>query len=82
MSDKAKMLIAGCGDEAKDIFYRSSFCLSREEIKESSDQGFKEYIAIPANAQDGYSWQKLFSEILTQYFAHDADITPKNLRAS
>ncbi len=78
------MLMAARDNGVKEILYSSSACVYPEEIQEeimdAESQGLKEHTAIPANPQDGYGWEKLFSEIITQYFANDFELNPRICR--
>ena len=69
------MLQAMKDNDVKDILYSSSACVYPQEIqadiKDAASQGLKESDAIPADPQDGYGWEKLFSEMITKYFAQD-----------
>jgi GDP-D-mannose 3',5'-epimerase len=40
----------------------------------------KEHMAYPANPEDGYGWEKLFSEILTHYYEKDFNIDSRVCR--
>lgn len=69
-------LLLACKDlGVKEIFYSSSACVYpleiQSEIKNSLEQGLKEHHAYPANPEDGYGWEKLFSEIITKYYSED-----------
>lgn len=78
------MLMAARDEGVKQILYSSSACVYPEEIQEeildAASQGLKEHTAIPANPQDGYGWEKLFSEIITHYFAKDFSLEPRICR--
>jgi nucleoside-diphosphate-sugar epimerase len=78
------MLMACRENGVKDILYSSSACIYpleiQSEIKSSKDQGLKESDAYPANPEDGYGWEKLFSEIITDYFRKDFGINPRVCR--
>ena len=69
------MLQAARDRDVPEILYSSSACIYpqeiQSEIKDSSSQGLKESDAYPANPEDGYGWEKLFSEIITDYFRQD-----------
>mgnify|MGYP001292248919 CR=1 FL=1 len=69
------MLMAARDNNVKQILYSSSACVypieTQSEIKDAKNQGLKEIDAIPANPEDGYGWEKLFSEIITSYFSKD-----------
>jgi len=64
--------------------YSSSACVypvyAQDEVKDSEAQGLKESDAYPAECEDGYGWEKLFSEILTKYFYQDFGIEPRMCR--
>ncbi|MCG8526665.1 MAG: NAD-dependent epimerase/dehydratase family protein [Opitutales bacterium] len=78
------MLMAARDNGVSEILYSSSACVYPEEIQEeildAEAQGLKENTAIPANPQDGYGWEKLFSEIITHYFARDFNLNPRICR--
>ena len=78
------ILMACRENGVKDVLYSSSACIYPEEIqkeiKDSKAQGLKESDAYPANPEDGYGWEKLFSEIITDYFKKDFDINPRVCR--
>ncbi len=69
------MLQAARDRRVPEILYSSSACIYpqeiQSEIKDSASQGLKEADAYPANPEDGYGWEKLFSEIITNYFQQD-----------
>lgn len=57
------------------IFYSSSACAYPEHIQRAVDSpAIKESDAYPAAPQDGYGWEKLFSEIITQHAAKDHNL--------
>ena len=67
--------------DTKEIFYSSSACAYPEDIQESVDSvALKESDAYPANPQDGYGWEKLFSEIITKYSIKDCGTNPRIFR--
>jgi nucleoside-diphosphate-sugar epimerase len=72
------MLMAARDNGVHEILYSSSACVypveAQSEIKDAQAQGLKEKDAYPANPEDGYGWEKLFSEIITQYFDRDFGI--------
>lgn len=78
------MLMACRDNNVKDILYSSSACIypleSQTEIKNASQQGLKEEMAYPANPEDGYGWEKLFSEIITHYFEQDHKLNTRVCR--
>jgi len=53
-------------------FYSSSACIYPQHMQTSSDiTPLKESDAYPADAEEGYGWEKLFTEKLCQYYQHD-----------
>lgn len=63
------------------IFYSSSACAYPEHIQQDVDcPAIKESDAYPAAPQDGYGWEKLFSEIITQYGAKEHNINARIAR--
>ena len=65
----------------KEIFYSSSACAYPQEIQGDVDSvALKESDAYPANPEDGYGWEKLFSEIITDYSIKDCGINPRVFR--
>lgn len=66
------MLIASkeCGIER--FFYASSACVyNGEKQTDPANPGLKEADAYPALAEDGYGWEKLFSERMCRHFSED-----------
>jgi GDP-D-mannose 3',5'-epimerase len=66
------MLIASkeCGIER--FFYASSACVyNGEKQTDPENPGLKEADAYPAMAEDGYGWEKLFSERMCRHFKED-----------
>ncbi len=54
------------------IFYSSSACAYPASVQsEINAKAIREGDAYPAKPEDGYGWEKLFSEIITQYGARD-----------
>ena len=81
---QAHMLMAARDNGVKEILYSSSACIYPQEIqsdiKDAASQGLKERTAYPANPEDGYGWEKLFSEILTSYYGKDFNIDSRVCR--
>jgi GDP-D-mannose 3', 5'-epimerase len=78
-------LVMACRDNGvKNIMYSSSACVypleAQSEIKDSKGQALAENDAYPANPEDGYGWEKLFSEIITGYFEKDFGLNPRICR--
>jgi len=71
---------------AKDLgidrfFYASSACVyNGEKQQETDNPGLKEADAYPAQAEDGYGWEKLFSERMCRHFREDYGINTRVAR--
>lgn len=58
------------------FFYASSACVyNGDKQKDVDNPGLKEEDAYPALAEDGYGWEKLFSERMCRHFDEDYGIT-------
>ena len=72
-------LMAARDNGVKEILYSSSACIYpleiQADIKDAKSQGLKESDAYPANPEDGYGWEKLFSEIITHYFSQKQSLS-------
>lgn len=59
-------------NDVKKYFYASSACVYNQSLQmESSNPGLKESDAYPADPEDGYGWEKLFSERMCKHFFED-----------
>jgi GDP-D-mannose 3', 5'-epimerase len=73
-------------EAAKDLgveryFYASSACVYAADKQLSPDiPGLKESDAYPAMPEDGYGWEKLFSERMCRHFSEDFDLTTRVAR--
>ncbi|HYL77544.1 MAG TPA: NAD-dependent epimerase/dehydratase family protein [Bryobacteraceae bacterium] len=57
---------------AKRFFYSSSACVyNGDKQRDTNCPGLKEEDAYPALAEDGYGWEKLFSERMCRHFRED-----------
>ncbi len=66
------MLIAAQAKGVKRFFYSSSACVYNGEKQTSPDVvALKESDAYPALPEDGYGWEKLFSERMCRHFEED-----------
>lgn len=66
------MLQAAQQAGVKRFFYSSSACVYNGEKQTDADNpGLKEEDAYPALAEDGYGWEKLFSERMCRHFHED-----------
>ena len=63
------MLMACKKFEVKRYFFSSSACAYNKDLQnDTSISGLKESDAYPANPEDGYGWEKLFSERMCRHF--------------
>src|SRR5580700_6056458 len=66
------MLQAALKHGCKKYFYSSSACVyNADKQKTFEAPGLKEKDAYPALAEDGYGWEKLFSERMCRHFRED-----------
>lgn len=66
------MLMAARHCGASRFFYSSSACVyAGYKQKETDNPGLKEEDAYPADPEDGYGWEKLFSERMCRHFMED-----------
>ncbi len=66
------MLQAALKHDVKRFFYASSACVyNAEKQKTFEAPSLKEEDAYPAMAEDGYGWEKLFSERMCRHFRED-----------
>lgn len=66
------MLLASKNAAVKRFFYSSSACVySLDKQKNADISGLREIDAYPANPEDGYGWEKLFSERMCRHFRED-----------
>ena len=69
------LLIASKEDKVKRYFFSSSACAYNKSIQqEVFIDGLKEKDAYPADPEDGYGWEKLFSERMCRHFMEDYGI--------
>jgi GDP-D-mannose 3', 5'-epimerase len=65
----------------KRFFYASSACVYNGEKQTDPDNpGLKESDAYPALAEDGYGWEKLFSERMCRHFREDFGLVTRVAR--
>jgi GDP-D-mannose 3', 5'-epimerase len=70
------MLMAAREAEVKRFFYASSACVYNAQRQTKSDViPLKESDAYPALPEDGYGWEKLFSERMCRHFEEDFGLT-------
>lgn len=66
------MLLAAKDAGVKRFFYSSSACVYAADKQTDADvTALKEEDAYPAMAEDGYGWEKLFSERMARHFMED-----------
>jgi nucleoside-diphosphate-sugar epimerase len=66
------MLQAAQKSGAERFFYSSSACVyNAEKQRDVQNPGLKEEDAYPAMPEDGYGWEKLFSERMCRHFTED-----------
>jgi len=69
------LLIACKENEIKKYFFSSSACAyNKTKQKKVFIEGLKEGDAYPADPEDGYGWEKLFSERMCRHFMEDYGI--------
>ncbi len=66
---------------AEDYFYASSACVYAEDKQlDAENPGLKESDAYPAMPEDGYGWEKLFSERMCRHFREDFGLRTRAAR--
>ncbi len=66
------LLRASVGDRVTRYFFASSACVYPAGAQDSVDAApLKESDAYPADPEDGYGWEKLFSERMCRHFTED-----------
>jgi GDP-D-mannose 3', 5'-epimerase len=75
------LLIAGRDEGVDRHFFSSSACIYNTDLQKESDvTGLKEEDAYPALPEDGYGWEKLFSERMCRNFQDDYGIETRVAR--
>jgi GDP-D-mannose 3', 5'-epimerase len=75
------MLEAARENGVERYFYSSSACIYPDYRQESPDiAGLKEEDAYPAAPEEGYGWEKLFTEKLCQYYTEDHGLATRVAR--
>jgi nucleoside-diphosphate-sugar epimerase len=75
------MLVAGKEAGVKRFFYSSSACVYAADKQTSTDViPLKEADAYPAMPEDGYGWEKLFTERMCRHFREDYGLTARVAR--
>tara|TARA_A100001015_G_scaffold315825_1_gene428590 strand:+ start:2935 stop:3927 length:993 start_codon:yes stop_codon:yes gene_type:complete len=74
-------LRASLVNSVKRYFFSSSACVyNGSKQKETFVEGLKETDAYPADPEDGYGWEKLFSERMCRHFTEDFGLETRVLR--
>ena len=75
------MLQAAQASGVQRYFYSSSACVyNAEKQRDPLNPGLKEEDAYPALAEDGYGWEKLFSERMCRHFREDFGLRTRMAR--
>lgn len=75
------MLLAARACGATRFFFSSSACVyAGYKQKETNNPGLKEDDAYPADPEDGYGWEKLFSERMCRHFREDFGLETRIVR--
>ena len=75
------LLRACLKNNIKKYFFSSSACVyNGQKQKETFVPGLKEEDAYPAEPEDGYGWEKLFSERMCRHFTEDFGLPTRVLR--
>jgi GDP-D-mannose 3', 5'-epimerase len=75
------MLVAAREAAVERFFYSSSACVYAAEKQTNADVvALRESDAYPAMPEDGYGWEKLFSERLCRHFREDYGLTTRIAR--
>ncbi len=75
------LLMAARQSGARRYFYASSACVYNADKQRSVDvTALKEEDAYPAMAEDGYGWEKLFSERMCRHFREDFGLVTRVAR--
>ncbi|MDR0748576.1 MAG: NAD-dependent epimerase/dehydratase family protein [Tannerellaceae bacterium] len=75
------LLVAARALGVSRFFYASSACVyAAYKQTETENPGLKEEDAYPAMPEDGYGWEKLFSERMCRHFMEDFGITTRVAR--
>jgi len=66
-------LLKACREnKVKKYFFSSSACAYNKDLQQDPDiEGLREEDAYPAMPEDGYGWEKLFSERMCRHFMED-----------
>jgi nucleoside-diphosphate-sugar epimerase len=75
------LLLAAKNANVSKFFFASSACVYNASMQETTENpGLKEIDAYPAMPEDGYGWEKLFSERMCRHFYEDYGIETRVAR--
>ena len=75
------LLMAAKDAAVENYFFASSACVYAADKQTNTDNpGLKEEDAYPAMPEDGYGWEKLFSERMCKHFLEDYEINTRVAR--
>lgn len=75
------MLEASRLNEVQRLLYTSSACVYPQYLQNEADvTPLKEEDAYPADAEDGYGWEKLWTERLCRHYTEDYDLPTRVVR--
>jgi GDP-D-mannose 3',5'-epimerase len=75
------LLQAALQHDVERFFFSSSACVyAADKQIDPNNPGLKESDAYPAMPEDGYGWEKLFSERMCRHFQEDFDLTTRVAR--
>jgi nucleoside-diphosphate-sugar epimerase len=75
------LLEASRDADVERFFYASSACVyAADKQVDPNNPGLRESDAYPAMPEDGYGWEKLFSERMCRHFAEDFGLTTRVAR--
>jgi GDP-D-mannose 3', 5'-epimerase len=81
MLSNTHMLQAAQKFGVRRYFYSSSACVyNADKQRDVNNPGLKEEDAYPAMAEDGYGWEKLFSERMCRHFTEDFGLETRVVR--
>ena len=68
----ANLLRASVENKVKKLLFSSSACAYNKDLQQDPNiEGLREEDAYPADPEDGYGWEKLFSERMCRHFTED-----------
>lgn len=75
------LLLAARDAGVRRFFFASSACVYNSRLQlETEARGLKESDAYPADCEDGYGWEKLFTERMCRHFTDEFDLDTRVAR--